>query len=275
MQVLTLSAVMACICGLARSLLSPPTQSDLYHMHTSLALLHLPLLALMMPTSVFCYQTLFAPLGLFVGAYPTFRVFASERINFLLSVLAVLGHYVVINAWGDVGAGYACVEDMPVNDIASKLLGRGRGTRPPRPNNNNNNNSNNNNNNNNNNSASKEGGKSNASADSGRGRKSNSNNGSRANGCVHEDGGKLATFEQVPASSSSSSSSSYNNMNSNSDDNNVHTHTDTDTDTCYTCEISPGVVLGATYKVVSCECYKDLTLKSGDQSGWCEYVNIQ
>jgi len=58
--------------------------------------------------------------------------------------------------------------------------------------------------------------------------------------CVHEDGGKFALFEEVQEKAVS---------------------------------VSPGVVLGATYRVVACACHADKTLKF--QSEWCEFCQCR
>lgn len=57
--------------------------------------------------------------------------------------------------------------------------------------------------------------------------------------CLHEDGGRNAVFEEVRRGAG------------------------------HATVVSPGVVLGATYRVVGCNCMDDKTLKF--QSEWCEF----
>jgi hypothetical protein len=69
-----------------------------------------------------------------------------------------------------------------------------------------------------------------------------SSSSSSSSTCVHEDGGKFALFEEVQEKEQAVA-------------------------------VSPGVVLGATYRVVACACHADKTLKF--QSEWCEFCQCR
>jgi hypothetical protein len=276
---LILSTGLTALLAVLRSLLCPPhdDSSDAYHLHTSLALLYLPLLVLAMPSIGYAY---FALLGggssSFSGVLETFHVFSSMEMNAYLSMLCITLHLWTATVYG---AGYASLKETPALVwLSSQLLGRTPGTTVSS-------------------SSTGRGGKSPAaskatdlwSVDSDSEEEEEQGFGGtlRVDGeCFHEDGGRMAIFEEICLPSKDGAQADKDDAGEDrlaADGGNSRNNSGGGSSTPSPRKkrakslsqevVTPDVIIGSTYRVVSCKCARDYRLK--EERDWCSYCRCK
>ena len=229
-SVSTVSLFCASVPALLLALLAPwPGSAEYEHLQTSFALLYLPMLILGAPSAIYSVRLLFEDGDMFANAHSTFAVFGDERLNYLVIVVGIFFHWLIMTIWKE---KYAYVGDVSEISSLVHLLGRPS-----------------------------------ARSDTSFTWDSAIPINSGDVQCCHEDGGRFATFEEIScpvlalegentrASDKMATKSMNNAAGSNAGNKSV--------------EVSKGVVLGSTYRVVHCECFRDAKLK--DTSEWCEF----
>lgn len=266
-----LGAGVAAAVAVMKTLISPPhdDSAEAYHMHTSLGLLYLPLVVLSAPTMGF---TAFALVGggsrTIKPLLPSFFIFSPSEMNTLLSLACVVLHLWTATSYGP---AYASLQDsQPLRWISIHILDR--------------------------NPTSRIGGESRSrdrgsvqsfwnteddSEDEQEIEEQGFGGTLRIDGqCFHEDGGREAIFEEVTLpsyceDSGNDCSGSLGSVGNGEQGVLVSPH-QTKRSRARTPSQespSPGVILGTTYRVVSCACAKDYRLK--DQTEWCSFCRCK
>ena len=218
----------------------PSAPSNYEHYQLSVALLYLPIVILSVPSAYYSYALLFEHQDMYAFAYPSFSIFATERMNFLMASLGIFCHWIVLTQWKD---NYAHTGSILGFQFYIKSVGRADVSFTTSSN-----------------VRSLKWMESVGSAD-----------------CCHEDGGRNATFEEVLAVQSSllkavdvkGISSNKQGIDA-SDENDVTATTGTvemSGEASPHKTVSEGVDMGCTFRVIHCECHKDRKLK--DVSQWC------
>lgn len=235
--------------GVLRSLLIPPYEnsSEAYHLHTSLGMLYLPLLPLSVPSAGFAVYCLAGNPTTYVSALDTFSLFGSSLLNLVISLTAASLHLMNATAYGP---AYASLHASVPLEWVAKLLGRKLGASSSS-------------------SSSTEarsfswGGDSDSDCEEEQGFGGTLREGGE---CFHEDGGRMAIFEEIAiplkANEIVKASGGSGERDSLRRDSKLRQH-------C----IEPDVVLGSTYRVISCDCAKDWRLK--DEEEWCSFCRCK
>lgn len=257
-SVVTVGIVGAILVAHVKALFLPSSgSSEFDHLQTSFALLYLPVLILAAPSTIYSVKLIFADADVYANAYDTFIVFSAERLNFLVGALGIFLQWTVMTHWSN---SYAHLGDVAGFSWLISALGRpairfsGAASSAPA------------------------GGLSWDSAvpaDSG------------DKTCCHEDGGRFATFEEVaeakpeveevamPADRATAGAAGDSNraQRAKSPSPSTSLSRATSASDVSVQEVSKGVLLGCTYRVVHCECFRDKWLK--DASEWCEFCLCQ
>jgi len=264
LSVITVGVVGASMLAHMRALFLPVAGSgEFEHLQTSFALLYIPVFILAVPSTIYSIKLIFVDTDMYANAYDTFVVFSAERMNFLVGALGIFLQWTVMTHWCHT---YAHLGDVAGASWLISALGRppsrctgASSERSPA-----------------------------AAAAAGQGWGSSVAVASGDHACCHEDGGRYATFEEVmpevtPAaaevavavdakaaankSAESGSKSSQTRSKSPAPVSAPLSRSTSANDVSH--EVSQGVLLGCTYRVVHCECFRDKRLK--DTSDWCEF----
>ena len=228
--------------GVLRSILVPPSDAGMYHYHTNIALLYIPILILQLPSLTYSASLLFAPIQYFASGIPLFEVFGPDRITTLLSLLFIAIHFIVI----DMDSRYSYYDGLSSIELVTSLLGREqyKNTKDK---------------------------KKTVEDD----RDSDDEN---EGVCIHEDGGRYAVFTPLTPSEIRTTNSTMHSMYTQRGYTDksisslaVRSHKWAEPPT----EIDPGsVTLGSTYKVISCGCFKDARLRDREEE-WCSWCQCK
>ena len=195
------------------------------------------MIILCIPSAFYSYYVVVEHPDMFANVYPTFSIFTTERVNFLVASSGIFLHLLQIYSWK---VSYTHTGNISGIKFLINVLRRPVITY------------------------------------TNKGSIAFSTSASIRNlgnsACCHEDGGRYAVFEEISEEMKPTVKVKVVDA-KNENKNDTSTSGSKDVKAPLSTMVSDGVILGSTYKVISCECYKDRKLK--DTSQWCDFCKCE